>query len=146
MYRSIMVAFLSFTTETFAWRHHKTTRQNKSVQQTLSGRRFEFRTFQIRRIVRDHTTTLCSYEKSSQKKEGCVPVQQLLGSHSEGRCIIGVSSIDKLLLAARSPNPECQICDNTFKISHEIREVRKHTHNKRHEWCSEIYSSGFGCR
>ena len=67
MYSSSMVAFLSFTTETFPWRHHEKTRQNKLVQKKLNGRRFEFSTSQIRRIVKNHTKTLCTCEKSSQK-------------------------------------------------------------------------------
>jgi len=116
------------------------------VQQTLNGRRLEFRTSQIRRIVKNHAITLCTYENSSQKTKDAFLYNTVVVSHSELRCIIWVSSVDKLLLAARPPNPKFQVCDSTFKIRHEIRETRKQTHSKRRQWYSEIYNGGFGCR
>jgi len=57
-----------------------------------------------------------------------------------------VSSVEKLLLGVRPPNPNYRVCDSTFKIRHEIRETTKQTHSKRREWYSEIYNGGFRCR
>jgi len=107
------------------------------VQQRLNGRRVEFRTSQIR-IVKNHSTTLCTYEKSSQKAKDAFLYKTVVVSDRERRCIIGVSSIDKLLLAAHSPDPKCQVYGSKFKISHEIIEARKQTHSKRRECYSEI--------